>query len=112
MDDPAPEWAATEVLLEQARNGDSRAFDRLFGQHRAGLKTFFSLRFDPGLAARLDPSDVVQETQLEAFHRLEDFLKRRPMPFELWLRKTAYERLLKIRRQHVRTARRSVTREV
>ena len=45
---------------------------------------------------------------MEAFQRLEDFLKRQPMPFDLWLRKTTYERLQKIRRYHVDAARRSV----
>jgi hypothetical protein len=25
---------------------------------------------------------------------MDDFLRRRPMPFHLWVRKTAYERLL------------------
>src|SRR5206468_10033529 len=58
-----------------------------------------------------DPSDVVQETQIDAFRRLADFLERRPMPFRLWLRKTAYDRLLKLRRHHVATARRTVERE-
>src|SRR5207244_2772693 len=53
-----------------------------------------------------------QEAQLEAFRRLADFLRRRPMPFGLWLRKTAQERLLMLRRRHVDAARRSVGREV
>src|SRR5262249_54174108 len=61
---------------------------------------------------RLDPSDVVQETQLEVVRRLHDFLERRPMPFHLWVRKTAYERLLNLRRDHVEAARRAVGREV
>jgi RNA polymerase sigma-70 factor (ECF subfamily) len=46
------------------------------------------------------------------FRRWADFLERRPMPFHLWLRKTAYERLLKVRRQHVEVAQRTVRREV
>jgi RNA polymerase sigma-70 factor (ECF subfamily) len=54
----------------------------------------------------------VQETQLDAFRRMDDFLERRPMPFRVWLRKTAYERLLKLRRRHVETAQRSVDREL
>jgi RNA polymerase sigma-70 factor (ECF subfamily) len=70
------------------------------------------LRLDPKLRPRVDASDVVQETQLEVFQRLADYLERRPMPFRLWLRKTAYERLEKIRRRHVETSRRTVEREV
>jgi RNA polymerase sigma-70 factor (ECF subfamily) len=34
------------------------------------------------------------------------------MPFHLWLRKTAYERLLKIRRHHLDVAQRTIRREV
>ena len=39
-------------------------------------------------------------------------LRRRPMPFHLWLRQTAYQNLLRLRRQHVEADRRSVTREL
>jgi RNA polymerase sigma-70 factor, ECF subfamily len=49
---------------------------------------------------------------MEACRRLPDFLKRQPMPFHLWLRKTAYERLLMLRRQHVEARQRAVGREV
>ncbi len=70
------------------------------------------MRLDPKVRPRVDPSDVVQETQLEAFRRLADYLERQPMPFRLWLRKTAYERLLMVQRHHLRAARRAVGREV
>ena len=50
------------------------------------------------IQARVDPSDVVQEAQAALARRLSDFLARRPMPFHLWARKTAYERLLNARR--------------
>ncbi len=59
----------------------------------------------------MDPSDVVQEAQLDALARLDDYLERRPMPFRLWLRKTTHERLLKIRRLHLVAARRAARRE-
>jgi RNA polymerase sigma-70 factor, ECF subfamily len=54
----------------------------------------------------------VQEAQLEATRRLDDFLQQRPMPFRLWLRQIAYDRLVMLRRYHVRAARRTVDREV
>src|SRR5262249_27067646 len=62
--------------------------------------------------ARLDPSDLVQEAQLEVARRMDDFLERRPMPFHLWVRKTAYQRLLNARRDHRQRARRSVDPDV
>jgi len=102
----------TESLLEQAAAGDSLARERLLQRHRPRLREFVEVHLDPALRARLDASDVVQEAQLEVARRLPDFLRRRPMPFRLWLRKTAYERLLMLRRRHRGAARRAVSREV
>ena len=111
MNELHPDEAETRELLEAVRAGDRQAFERLFARHRGPLREFVERRLDPRVRARVDPSDVVQETQLEVYRRLADFLRRRPMPFHLWLRKTAYERLLKVRRRHVTAAQRSVRRE-
>jgi RNA polymerase sigma-70 factor (ECF subfamily) len=112
MDAVKPDSSETQTLLLQAHMGDRRAFDELFGRHREALRWSVELRLDAKLRARVDPSDIVQETHLEAYQRLEDYLTRRPMPFRLWLRKTAYERLLKVQRHHMKTARRAVSREI
>ena len=101
----------TQSLLQKIRDGES-AFDQLFAQHRGALRQAVDLRFDAKLRSRLDPSDVVQETQIEAFRRLEDYLDRQPMPFHLWLRKMAQERLIMARRQHLGAAMRSVNQEL
>jgi len=99
-------------LLSDIAAGDHGAFEDLFLRNRRWLHRFVELRLDRRLRARVDPDDGVQETQLEAFRRLDDYLRRRPMPFRLWLQKTAYERLSKARRRHVRAARRSIMREM
>lgn len=112
MDEIAADFAETQQLLAQVRAGEPQAFEQLFARYRQELRQFIELRLDPRMRARVDASDVVQETQLEAFRRLADFLKRQPMPFHVWLRKTAYERLLKIRRHHLDVAQRTVRREV
>jgi RNA polymerase sigma-70 factor (ECF subfamily) len=111
MPDVREDSAQTQALLEQVAQGDRQALDRLLERYRPGLCAFVEARLDPKLRARLDPSDVVQEAQLEAVRRMDDFLKRRPLPFHLWVRKTAYERLLNLRRDHRGRARRSVDRE-
>jgi RNA polymerase sigma-70 factor (ECF subfamily) len=106
-----PDCEETRRLLERVRAGEREAFEQLFAHHRPTLRRFVERRLDPRLRARIDPSDVVQEAQLEGYGRLPDYLHRDPMPFRLWLRKTAYEQLLKARRRHLEAARRSVARE-
>src|SRR5688572_21917529 len=66
---------------------------------------------DPRLAARVDPSDVVQEVLAEAGRRLDRYLAERPLPFDPWLRQLACDRLVEQHRRHVLAGRRSVTRE-
>jgi RNA polymerase sigma-70 factor (ECF subfamily) len=112
MEAETPDSSETRRLLECVRAGTPNAFEHLFRRYRAYLRSVVERRIDPQLGARIDPSDVVQETQLEAFQRLPDFLRRNPMPFRLWLLKTALERLLKMQRYHSKAQRRSIRREV
>lgn len=102
----------TEALLHGVRAGHSTALEQLFAQHRDYLHWVLALRMDQNLRSRLDVSDVIQEAHLEALQRIGDYLDRRPMPFRMWLRKTAYECLLRMRRQHVEAKQRAVSREV
>jgi RNA polymerase sigma-70 factor (ECF subfamily) len=102
----------TEALLERIHDGDREAFEALFASHRADLKRMVELRLAPRLRKRVDSSDVVQEAQLEAARRLQDYLQRPTMPFRLWLRQITYDRLLMLHRKHVEAKRRAVTREL
>jgi RNA polymerase sigma-70 factor (ECF subfamily) len=106
-----PDSTQTCTLLERFVAGERQALDELLARYRQPLHDFVAVRLGTDLQARLDPSDVVQEAQLEVAQRMEDYLRRRPMPFHLWVRKTAYKRLLNAQRDHRRAARRSVARE-
>ncbi len=98
--------------MDDESGGDSkRIFDKLFERHRHAVKLAVSLRMDPRTRARFDESDVVQEAYTEAFRRLDDYVERKPMPFHLWLRETALERLAMLKRKHVGAEQRSVARE-
>jgi RNA polymerase sigma-70 factor, ECF subfamily len=112
MDEPRPDTAETLDLLRRVQEGDQQALADLMICHRLELRRFVALRLGSDMQTRVDASDVVQETQLEVCRRLPDFLERQPMPFHLWVRKTAYERLLMLRRQHVEARRRTTSREV
>jgi RNA polymerase sigma-70 factor (ECF subfamily) len=111
MAEVQPDSAETGSLLERVARHDADALEELLVRHRSALRDFIEFHLDPRLRARVDPSDVVQETQMELVRRMEDFLTQRPMPFRLWIRKKAYERLLNLRRDHLRQ-RRNVRREV
>ena len=56
----------TDVLLAQAAEGNREAIDRLLERHRPRLRQLIRLRLDRRLAARVDPSDVVQESLVDA----------------------------------------------
>jgi RNA polymerase sigma-70 factor, ECF subfamily len=101
----------TDWLVEQARLGDAEARTGLMERHRARLRQMVSLRLDPRLAARVDPSDVVQEALAAAYPRLDDYLRDPPLPFYPWLRQFAWDCLVDLHRKHVTARRRSVTRE-
>jgi RNA polymerase sigma-70 factor (ECF subfamily) len=63
------------------------------------------------VAVRLDPSDVVQDALAEAAAKLPEYLEGRPLPFYPWLRRIAWERLVKLHRRHLHARKRSVARE-
>jgi RNA polymerase sigma-70 factor (ECF subfamily) len=106
-----PTQPDTEELLAQAAAGDATARDGLLARHRDRLCKMIACRLDRRLAARIDPSDVVQEVLAEANDKLERYLRERPLPFYPWLRELASERLITLHRRHVKAAKRSVRRE-
>jgi RNA polymerase sigma-70 factor (ECF subfamily) len=101
----------TEHLLQRVAVGDTAACDALLERHRGRLRRMVAVRFDLRLAARVDPSDVVQETLAEAAAQLRRYLEERPLPFYPWLRQLAQRRLIDLHRRHVQARRRTVTRE-
>jgi RNA polymerase sigma-70 factor (ECF subfamily) len=107
----APPPPDTEELLRRARGGDADARGALLERHRRRLRHMIACRMDSRLAARVDPSDVVQEALAEADRRLDGYLHERPVPFYPWLRQLAWDRLVEQHRRHLRAGRRSVLRE-
>jgi RNA polymerase sigma-70 factor (ECF subfamily) len=101
-----------EQLLVRARRGEESAQEALLIQHRERLRRMVAVRLDPRISARVDPSDVVQEALAVAAELLPEYLQEQPIPFYPWLRRLAWERLVKLHRQHIGTKKRSVAREV
>ncbi len=108
MSDPT---STTEQLLSRIHAGDQQALNALMNLHREYLRRLVEFQMDPQLRQRIDPSDIVQETQIEVTQRMSEYLRRRPMSFRVWLRKTACQRIGMLRRFHLKARQRSLNRE-
>ncbi len=109
---PASEAHPTQVLLDRVRDGDAAAVNGLLARHREAIKRLIDRRMDRVVRHRVDASDIVQDVMLEANRRLGDYLANPTMPFQLWLRHMARDRLIDAHRRHRVASSRSVDREV
>ncbi len=106
-----PDHEQTSELLAAAKAGDAGAVNRLLERHRDALRRMIDLRMDHALQRRVDASDIVQDVLVEANRRLSDYLQNPVMPFHLWLRHMAKDRIIDAHRRHRGAARRSLDRE-
>ena len=106
-----PDSQRVQHLLDRARTGDNAALDDLLGLCRDPLKRAVDLRLDRQLARREDASDIVQKVLFDAHRRIQDYLRDPKMPFHLWLRHMAQDRIIDTHRRHRGAARRSLDRE-
>ncbi|HMF19929.1 MAG TPA: sigma-70 family RNA polymerase sigma factor [Gemmataceae bacterium] len=102
----------TVDLLQRAQGGDVRAMDEIFSRYRDRLKRMVELRLDRRLLARIDASDVIQDSYLQVAQRLEEYLKDPKLPLFLWLRLVVGERLTTLHRHHLGTHMRDAGLEV
>jgi RNA polymerase sigma-70 factor (ECF subfamily) len=106
-----PDAEKTKAMLDQARAGGDGAVDHLLAEFREPLRRVIDLRLDPVLARRVDASDIVQDVLLEANQRLTEYLRSPSMPFHLWLRHLAQDRIIDAHRRHRQAQRRSIDKE-
>jgi RNA polymerase sigma-70 factor (ECF subfamily) len=109
---PSPDLQPTQVLLDRVRQGDGAAVNGLLERHREAIKRMIGRRMDRVVQHRVDASDIVQDVMIEANRRLGDYLANPIMPFQLWLRHMARDRLIDAHRRHRVASSRSVDREV
>ena len=102
----------TDQLLQRVAHGDREGWGALLERHRQRLRRMIALRLDQRLQGRIDASDVIQEAYLEAWARLEDYLRQPTMPFFLWLRFLTGQKLVELHRHHLGAQMRDAGREV
>jgi RNA polymerase sigma-70 factor, ECF subfamily len=104
--------AEINELLAEAARGDQQSLGTLLERDRERLRRMVATRLDRRLQGRIDPSDVIQEAQLEAAERLGDYVANPTMPLFLWLRLITGQRLMILHRRHLGTKMRSAQRDV
>jgi len=100
-----------DQLIELAATGDASAVNTLLEQHRERLLHMVAVRMDRRVVQRLDASDIVQDSLLEAHEKLAEYAGTRPLPFYPWLRQIAWQHLMRAHERHIHTKQRSVVRE-
>ena len=73
-------------LVECARKGDLNALDRLLNHYRNYLKLLAQTQISQRLRVRVSPSDLVQETLIDAYRNFNNFQGWHSGELAAWLR--------------------------
>lgn len=98
-------------LLLEAKAGDRDSLGQLLETYQNYLKLLARTQLADQVRGRVSPSDVVQETMLEAHCDFPKFRGNSDGEFFAWLRKILVNNLARAVEQHVLTAKRDVRRE-
>ncbi len=108
----AKDMSDSGELLGRLRAGDRQALADLFQRHRERLRRMVELRLDLRLQGRVDASDVLQDSFLDAVARADSYLQGSELPPFLWLRLVVAERIAICHRHHLGAKMRDVRQEV
>jgi RNA polymerase sigma factor (sigma-70 family) len=88
-----PDSESTFALIDRARNGDREALERLFARHLRPLQRWASGRLPQWARNVIDTDDLVQDTLLQTFKRIEAFEPRRVGALQAYLRQAVLNRI-------------------
>jgi RNA polymerase sigma factor (sigma-70 family) len=84
---------STFHLIERARAGDQQALERLFARHLKPLQRWARGRLPKWARDLADTDDLVQDTLVQTFKRIEDFEPRRVGALQAYLRQAVLNRI-------------------
>ena len=84
---------ATILLLERARAGDDEALEQLFARYLKPLRRWASGRLPKWARDMSDTQDLVQETLLQTFRKMEGFEFRGEGALQAYLRQALMNRI-------------------
>jgi RNA polymerase sigma-70 factor (ECF subfamily) len=99
------------ALLEQARQGDREALGRLLEAQRAALHRLAKRQLDARIAVRVDASDIIQQTFLEAHRSFRQFAGQDTRELTAWLQRILDHKVAGAIRDHALLQKRSVHRD-
>jgi RNA polymerase sigma-70 factor (ECF subfamily) len=103
---------AVSELIERARQGDAEGRERLFTLCRSYLNLVARCQVESWLRVKVDASDLVQQTMLEAHRDFQAFEGHTEKEWLGWLRKILSHNAADFVRQYRGTAKRRAGREV
>ena len=109
---PPSEPPSVAILLVQARQGDSHALDRLFGMCRNYVNLVARTQVEGWLRAKVDASDLVQQTLLEAYRDFPRFHGVTEAEWLGWLKRILRHNAADFVRRYNGTDKRQARREV
>jgi RNA polymerase sigma factor (sigma-70 family) len=89
----SPPLDSTFDLIERARGGDREALERLLARHIGPLRRWVSGRLPRRARDLADTDDLVQDTLLRTFRKIEDFEARGVGALHAYLRQAVLNRL-------------------
>ena len=89
----SPALDSTFVLIERVRRGDREALERLLARHVGPLRRWVSGRLPRWARDLADTDDLVQDTLLRTFKRIEDFDARGVGALQAYLRQAVLNRV-------------------
>src|SRR5688572_26960298 len=84
---------STFQLIERARAGDQEAMERLFARHLKPLQRWTRSRLPRWARDLADTDDLVQDTLVQTFKRIENFEPRRVGALQAYLRQAVLNRI-------------------
>ena len=93
---------STFTLIERVRAGDQQALEALFRRHLKPLQRFARGRLPKWARDLADTDDLVQDTLLRTFKRIDEFEPRRVGALQAYLRQAVMNRMRDELRRHGR----------
>jgi RNA polymerase sigma-70 factor (ECF subfamily) len=101
----------TNALLEQAKRGDQEALGQILEAQRSALRRLAQRQLEGRIAARVDASDIIQQTFLHAHRSFAQFAGQDVQQLAAWLKGILDHKVASAIRDHALLQKRNVQRD-